>query len=116
MNDIPIVNLKAVKGRTFELIVGVDNYGSDYVLKDGEKLIFGVKQNSESSEYLIKKELTSADRTDGGYALMLSPEEMDLPAIDYFYDIALKMADGSMYQVIDCSHFEVTRSVVDWSE
>lgn len=109
-------DLRVPRGRTLSLTVGVtDGDDSDYTLKSDERLIFGVKLNPESTEYIIRKELTSADKVDGGYSLNLSAAELDIQAMNYKYDVALKTADG-LYAVIACSEFEITESVVNGSE
>lgn len=109
-------DLKVQKGRTLALTIGLtDDDGNAYTLKSDEKLIFGVKLNSESTEYDIRKELTSVNKVDGGYLLTLSATELDLSVNNYKYDVALKTADG-LYAVIACSEFEITESVVNGSE
>lgn len=109
-------DLKIPRGRTFSLTIGLtDSDGNNYTLKSDEKLIFGVKLNPESTEYTIRKELTSADNVDGGYLLTMSATELDVQAVNYKYDVALKTADG-LYAVIGCSDFEITESVVNGSE
>ena len=111
MNDLKVQN-----GRTLALTIGlVDSDGVEYTLKSDEKLIFGVKLNSESTEYDIRKELTASNKVDGGYLLTLSAAELDLTVNKYKYDVALKTADG-LYDVIRCSDFEVMESVVNGSE
>lgn len=109
-------DLRVQKGRTLALTVGLtDDSGNDYTLKSDEKMIFGVKLNTESTEYVLKKELMVADKVDGGYLLSLTAEEMNLTAMHYSYDIALKTADG-LYSVVDCSKFIVCESVVNGDE
>ena len=109
-------DLRVPRGRNFDITVGLtDDEGNEYKLKSDEKLIFAVKLNTESTEYVLKKELTSADSVDGGYLLSLTAEEMNLTAMHYSYDIALKTADG-LYAVIACSNFESTESVVNADE
>lgn len=109
-------DLRVPRGRTLSLTVGVtDSDGNNYTLKSDERLIFGVKPNTESTEYTIRKELASADSVDGGYLLTLSAVELDIQAMNYKYDVALKTADG-LYSVIACSEFKVVESVVNGSE
>ena len=111
MND-----LKVQKGRTLALTIGlVDSEGNTYTLKSDEKLIFGVKLNTVSTEYDIRKELTASNKVDGGYLLTLSAAELDIQGMSYKYDVALKTSDG-LYAVIACSEFEITESVVNGSE
>ena len=108
--------IKVSKGRTLVLTIELtDDDGNTYILKSDEKLIFGVKLNPESSEYTLRKELTSADKVADGYLLTLSATELDLTVNKYKYDVALKTADG-LYDVIRCSDFEVMESVVNGSE
>lgn len=116
INNAPKVDLVVTKGRTANIVIGLtDIEGNDYTLKSDEKLIFGVKLNTESTECIIKKELTSADKVADGYLLNLSATELDIQAMNYKYDVALKTADG-LYSVIACSEFKVVESVVNGSE
>ena len=109
-------DLRVPRGRNFDITVGLtDDEGNEYKLKSDEKLIFAVKLNTESTEHIIRKELTSADKVANGYLLNLSAAELDIQAMNYKYDVALKTADG-LYDVIRCSDFEVMESVVNGSE
>lgn len=109
-------DLRVPRGRTLALTIGLtDDSGNDYTLKSDEKLIFAVKLNTESTEYIIRKELTSADKVANGYLLNLSAAELDIQAMSYKYDVALKTSDG-LYAVIACSEFEITESVVNGDE
>ena len=50
------MKLSITRGTTMSFLLTIQNDdGTIYYLKDGEKLIFGVKFDIESDEYLIKK-------------------------------------------------------------
>ena len=108
-NDIEII-----RGTTYirSLVITDADTDEEYILADDEKLIFGVKMNAESTEYNIQKTLTSADRTDSGYLIELSPEDtQDLPFGHYHYDVGLQCADGNYYMIIECSKFNIHRAI-----
>lgn len=111
---IPKIDIRLPRNRLFEACISIlDIKGKKYRLQSGESLIFGVKFNDESTDYDIQKIITSANATeDDSYLLVLSTKMMNIPAGQYYYDIALKTADGELVQVIDISTFEVTESVV----
>lgn len=110
---IPKIDIKIPKNRLFEACISViDSEGNDYKLQSGESLIFGVKFNAESKDYDIQKVLTSENETENGYLLVLSTQDMNIASGRYYYDIALRKANGELVQIIDTSRFEITESVV----
>ncbi len=51
------MKLSITRGTTMSFLLTIQNDdGTIYYLKDGEKLIFGVKFDIESDDYLIKKD------------------------------------------------------------
>lgn len=113
MQKIPKFDITAPRNRLLELCISIaDIDGNIYNLQSAESLVFGVKSNPDSSDYDIKKVLTADDETESGYLLVLSTSDTDLPAGRYYYDIALRTADGELVQIIDTSRFEITESVV----
>lgn len=75
--------------------------GTEYELENNDKIIFGVKSsiNADNENYIIKKVLTSNDKTDNGYLLSLTPEDTNLIPCSYAYDIGIQFANGD-YQII----------------
>ena len=64
--------IEMIRGTTnvFHITI-TDAEGYPYPLKDGEKLHFGVKQNTKDKDLLISKIVTSG--TDGIYAVEIAP-------------------------------------------
>lgn len=88
--------------------------GANTVLLDStDKMIFAVKKkpNDENEEALIKKTITSDREIEGGYGFELTPEETDLPAGTYFYDVGIQRANGEFYHVTQPDRFIIKQSV-----
>lgn len=116
MNEIiitePVQHLELYRGNSVYitvLLTGENN--SPYQLVTGDKLIFGVKRNKNSSSFVIKKILTSADELDGQYTFHLTPEDMSIFPCRYYYDIGLQFADGEFKTVVHPSRFRVIGTV-----
>lgn len=92
-DDTIIIGRGTTLYRTLFLYDSEDN---PYMLKSGEKIIFGVKKNPiTDTDYLIKKELTPVDEINGGYPLILTADETNISEGEYVYDIGVQLADGS---------------------
>ena len=107
------MKLEITRGTTISFILIIQNDdGTIYHLKDGEKLIFGVKFDIESDEYLIKKVITAENREENGYLISLKPEDTQkMEFKDYRYDIGLQTADGDYFMIIPCSQCIITPAV-----
>ena len=103
--------LKVIRGTTNNLGLTIeDDNGKPYRLKKGEKIIFGVKQNPDNTDYDIQKIITDEAARDG-ITITLSPEDTrDLPFGRYYFDIGLQTA-GDYYMVVPCSPFIVEKAV-----
>lgn len=97
------MNLNIIKGTTIAFYVTIRNEdGTEYVLQSGDKLIFGIKQNPENSDYDVCKIVTEA--SGNGYLIELEPADTaDLQPGHYYFDIGLQTATGAYYMVIPCS-------------
>lgn len=108
--------IRVVRGTTnaFSLLV-TDDEGSAYELETGELFRFGVKRRAEDAEYIIEKEITSADAgVDGEYAFEIERgDTINLPFGTYYYDIGLQ-TDQDYYNVIPASPFEVAKNITKW--
>ena len=67
--------------------------------------------NKNSSSFIIKKILTSADELDGSYTFHLTPEDMSIFPCRYYYDVGLQFADGDFKTVVHPSRFKVIGTV-----
>ena len=86
--------------------------GEQYTLQDGEKIIFGVKENAENSDYNIVKMLTSADVVDGICTIKLTPTDTaELSFGRYYFDIGLQTANGDYYMIVPCDEFYICKAV-----
>lgn len=102
------------QNRIFKTEIVIKDGEEDYILDDGEVLIFGVKINPLFSEYKLKKELTAENKnpSGSGYILTLSTQETNIDTGSYFYDVALKRTDGELEMIIDSTLFKVSGAVV----
>lgn len=107
------MKLSITRGTTMSFLLTIQNDdGTIYYLKDGEKLIFGVKFDIESDDYLIKKIIIAENREENGYLISLKPEDTQkLEFKDYRYDIGLQTNDGDYYMLVLCSPFVVNKAV-----
>ena len=107
------MKLSITRGTTMSFLLTTQNDdGTIYYLKDGEKLIFGVKFDIESDEYLIKEIIIAENREENGYLISLKPEDTQkLEFKDYRYDIGLQTNDGDYYMLVLCSPFVVNKAV-----
>ncbi len=107
------MKLSITRGTTMSFLLTIQNDdGTIYYLKDGEKLIFGVKFDIESDDYLIKKIIIAENREENGYLISLKPEDTQkLEFKDYRYDIGLQTNDGGYYMLVLCSPFVVNKAV-----
>ena len=101
--------IKMVRGTTNSIYVTVlDDAGELYKLKNGEKLIFGVKTNINYSTCCIHKVITEGD---GEYEIRLKPEDTEnLPFGKFCYDVGLQIGKD-YFPVIECSPFVLTHNV-----
>lgn len=102
--------IKIERGKTavFSLEIIDEDTGNQYSLESGEILRFGVKKSTDDAEYLIEKELTSADEEqDGSYTVAIDPDDtIDLATGTFHYDVGLQ--SGSDYwSVIPYSDFVI---------
>ena len=105
--------ISVIRGTTNDLNLSIeDEKGEQYTLKDGEKIIFGVKENAENSDYNIVKMLTSADIVDGICTIKLTPTDTaELAFGQYYFDIGLQTADGDYYMIVPCDEFCVCKAI-----
>lgn len=103
---------KMVRGTTQNIAVTILNDdGTVYELQSGDKLIFGVKLNPESSEYDIKKIVEAAD-SNGCCVISLTPEDTEgLAFATYYFDVGLQTASGDFYMVVECDDFIVCKAI-----
>ena len=109
----PIQHLILYQGNSVYITVLLADIINDssYQLAAGDKLIFGVKRNKNSSSFVIKKTLTSADEFDGQYTFSFTPEDMNIFPCRYYYDVGLQFADGGFETVVHPSRFRVIGTV-----
>ncbi len=107
------MDLNIIRGTTNILrIIIEDTDRNPYTLSSTDKIIFGVKSNTENDDYVIYKTLTSGDIADGNCDVCILPEDTaDLPFAKYFFDVGLQTADGGYYMLIPCSCFNVCKAV-----
>lgn len=105
--------ISIIRGTTNEFCLSIEDEGGEqYTLKDGEKIIFGVKENAENSDYNIVKTLTSEDVVDSTYIIRLTPADTaELAFGRYYFDVGLQTADGDYYMIVPCDEFCVCKAI-----
>ena len=116
--SLPIIPIKIKKGDSYTSFWRIKKTNGDYLsLAEEEYIIFGVKRNSESKDYLIKKIYTQSDFTNQGFYFTLSQDETRrLVPSTYEYDIGVKIKKGltgasAFYHVLGLSPFIVESTV-----
>lgn len=102
------------KGSTFfGRIIITDKSYNRILLTETDKLIFTVKTdlNDDNKNYIIKKIINSDRELNGEYCFELTPEETDLPAGTYFYDIGIQRKNGEFYHIDMPDEFIVKQSI-----
>lgn len=104
--------MRIVRGTTLSISVTIyDDNGEIYELQSEDKVIFGVKQNVDSTEYDIKKIVTEAD-SEGNCVITLEPPDTEGLAFGgYYFDVGLQTAGGDFYMVVECDEFIVAKAV-----
>ena len=104
----------AYQNRDYVTYIKIKDSGVNYTLRSSEKLIFAFRKLG-SKERMLQKEIapTSYDEEIQGYRLSLSAEELDIPEGDYWYDVALKKADGSLKKVIRKTPMKIWESIAE---
>ena len=103
--------IKIVRGTTnvFNITVN-DESGAVYQLNSGEKIVFGVKCDTDDAEFtLLKTANFVAD--EGVYTVTITPEDtVNLRCDDYIYDVGLQ-SGANFFSVIEPSPFIVEPNV-----
>lgn len=81
-----------------------------YSLQSNDKIIFGVFKIG-SSECLIKKIVTSSNKSGDGYIIALEPEDTQKLLGKYRYEIGLQTASDDYYIVVKQSKLTVTETL-----
>lgn len=106
-------NIILTRGNTAELLIApVDEEDYPYILSEGEKVIFTVKNAKGVS--IIQKVLKSDDQDQetGEIAVIISPEDtINLAETEYKYDVLLVTESGDAYTFIESSMFSVVSAI-----
>lgn len=106
--------MEIVRGTTKTPTIKLKKNGDEYQIDEGDIIRFGVKNNTDDSEYLILKEMISTDYSEdaGGYPLMIYPEDtINLDVGCYAYDIGIQTAAGQYKMVKVYSPFKILPNV-----
>lgn len=85
----------------------------EYVLAEGDKVIFTVRRGARDDP-VIRKVLTFGDYVNKELILKLEPKETELPTGDYKYDCSIEISDGERYTFIPPDNFVVSDVITDW--
>ena len=106
-----IIKVSIVRGTTDVLdIVVNDENGSVYEIADGEKIILGVKCDTDDADFILLK--TAQFLPDkGAYEVRFEPEDTaDLGCREYVYDVALQ-SGNNFFNIVEASPFIVKPNV-----
>lgn len=106
-------SIMLTRGNTAELLIApVDEESYHYMLSDGEKVIFTVKN---AKGVVVIQKVLKADNQDqetGEIAVIISPEDtINLAETEYKYDVLLVTKTGDAYTFIGPSTFSVGSAI-----
>ena len=106
-------SIMLTRGNTAELLIEpVDEESYPYMLSDGEKVIFTVK--NAKGVIVIQKVLKADNQNQetGEIGLIISPEDtINLAETEYKYDVLLVTESGDAYTFIESSTFSVVSAI-----
>ncbi len=101
MNDISIT-----RGDTLNLEIKLtDQNGDDYVLQEGDELVFTLKKDVYTQEILLQKNIS------GNRLTITHIETQTMKYGTYVYDVQLTQSNGDVTTVIKPSKFIITEEV-----
>lgn len=103
--------IRIVRGTTniFNIVVNDEN-GAIYKTSNGERVIFGVKRDTDDADFVIKKEAVfSTD--EGAYVVTITPDDtIGCMCGAHVYDVGLE-AGANFFSIIEPSPFEIEPNV-----
>jgi hypothetical protein len=107
------INMIRGTSRTFKISV-TDAAGNPYAMKNGEKVIFGVKKQASDEELLICKVVTKC--VDGVCEVELDPEDTaELAVGQYRYDVGLESGED-YYIIVEPSNLTIAANITKWGD
>lgn len=103
--------ISIVRGTTnvFNITV-TDETSAIYQLTAGEKVVFGVKRDTDDDTFVFLK-TADFDADEGVYVVTLTPEDTELCMCESFvYDVALE-SSGNFFNIIEPSPFIIKPNV-----
>ena len=101
-----------IRGDTTHLNINVlDANGNPWTLASGDRLVFGVKDNTNSTVYRVKKYI---DEGTAPFEVVLRPTDtQSLRRGTYYYDVGIQTGED-YYHILPISPFTVNDSVTEW--
>lgn len=99
--DKETYTIKIITKDTGDFVLDLDNY----LLSDGDEVIFTVNDQIEKEQYLLQKRIV--EFTDGVAVINLTTEDTNLAVGEYYYDIQINTQDGRVDTVIGPAKFKV---------
>ena len=106
-----VEKIRIVRGTTniFGIVVNDEN-GAIYELVDGEKVVFGVKRDTDDADFIIRKEAVFSE-ADGAYVVTITPDDtIGCVCGSHVYDVGLE-AGANYFSIIEPSPFEILPNV-----
>lgn len=94
-----------VRKDTGDLTIALENY----LLDDGDEIIFTVNTGYDLENHLIQKRITQFNNHSA--LVHLSVEDTDLEPGEYLYDIQLNTADGRVDTVLGPAKFKIVGGI-----
>jgi hypothetical protein len=102
------MSFSMTRGDTYNLTIALKNPDDTLLILDPlDKLYFTLKKDTDTSEIIVQKILTSDQRT-----ITLHPTDTkDLAYGTYLFDIELRKGTGEIYTIVKPKALEITKEV-----
>lgn len=111
-----MAEIALVRGDTLKLTLNniLLSDGTEYVLSDTDIVYLDVKKYATDKTAIIRKSVTKADYIDGGLPFVFLPADtVDLPIMDYWFDVRLYVDNDNIYTIIPQSKFRIVQNITD---
>lgn len=96
---------------TYFTLAFYNEKGENVILDAADTLTFGVKRKYEDSNFIVKKNISTATDFNGAYPFILTSAETNVSPGRYYFDITIKRSGGVFIRPIQDKQLIVKQSV-----
>ena len=86
--------------------------GENVILDAADTLTFGVKRKYEDSNFIVKKNISTATDFNGTYPFILTSAETNISPGRYYFDVTIKKSAGVLIRPIQEQQLMIKSSVI----